>query len=325
MRKSFILILLILFLCTSLCSCTKEDTPYVANGFAFDTFITFILYGDKDNAKETAALLINKASYLDSIWNKNLEGSDIYIINNSHGNPVSVSDETAELLKLAKMFSEDSHGAFDLTIGSVTALWDFKSDSPAIPDSSKISSALSNVNYENIHLEGNEVTLLDKDTKIDVGGIAKGLAGDILKQICVENDIPYGIINLGGNVIAINNKPDNTPFIVGVKNPERDADGNITTISISDCCVVTSGVYERCFELDNEIYHHILDTKTGYPVRNNLLSVSIVGPSSAYCDGLSTILFIKGLEEGLEYLKHYDDYEAIFITDQKEIIYSTNY
>lgn len=308
--------------------CGRNNSAVVRTGFAFDTIISVSLYGD--NAENAANGLMVEAARLDNLWNKNKQTSEIYMINHSCGEPTEVSPETFALIKEALKFAKESDGAFDPTIGSLTSLWDFKADEPVLPSDNSIKAALNTVSYEYIILKensgnsfGGTVTITNPSTQIDVGAIAKGYAGDILAKYCHDNNINNGFINLGGNVIVLGPKPgSNDPINVGIKNPIPGDNGTTpyTSVPVSEGCVVTSGLYERGFELDGEYYHHILNTKTGYPVKNNLLSVSVIGPSSITCDALSTILYIKGIEEGLEFIGNYPDYNVIFINDKLESV-----
>lgn len=302
----------------SLVACKSKETEISLSGFYFDTVIMVDLFGSE--AKDAAQKCMELAALYDGLLNKNTETSDIYVINHAGGKTVNVNEKTAEILGDALSFAKETNGRFDPTIGALTDIWDFKSDDPAVPSDAEISDALSHVNYENVILDGTNVTLKDDKAMLDLGGIAKGYIADVLKEEIKNYDVDYGFINLGGNVLTINSKPGNKPFKIGIKDPDPFSDGSITTVEVIDKSVVTSGSYERFFIKDDVLYHHILDTKTGCPVRNNLLSVSIIGEKSTICDALSTILFIKGIDEGTKYLDNYPGYEAIFITDTREII-----
>lgn len=176
------------------------------------------------------------------------------------------------------------------------------------------------MNYKNIEISNNEVTLLDEDTIIDLGAITKGYIADKIKELLVDEGITSGIINLGGNIQTIGSKPDGTPFEIGIQKPFGTSTESITSVSIVDKCVVTAGVYQRYFEEDNKIYHHILDTNTGKPVDNGLWGVTIITDDALTADILSTVCFIMGLEEGSEYIESLSNVEAIFVTDELEVI-----
>ncbi len=319
--KTYISLFLSATLIFSFVGCGENNAAYTKTGFYFDTVVNFCFYGK--NAESAIDECINLAQKYDDLWNRNKEASDIYKINNSAGIGVEVSEETIELLNIALSFARVTNGAVTPSIGALSSLWDFKAEKPSLPDENDIADSLNHLDYQNIIIDENIVTIIDPETKLDPGFIAKGLAADKMKKAALNHGVTSGWINLGGNVLVIGSKPNSSPFNIGIQDPTNTS-SSITTLSVTDCSVVTSGVYERFFELDGNKYFHILDTKTGYPVRNNLLSVSVIGPSSALCDGLSTSLFVLGIEEGNKLLEQYVGYQAIYITDNLELIYSTD-
>ena len=140
-----------------------------------------------------------------------------------------------------------------------------------------------------------------------------------------DEGIRHALINLGGNVLGIGGKPGNTDFNIGIQKPFDEAGSAITSVKISDESVVTSGVYQRYFKVGDKLYHHILDSSTGYPAKSSLLSVTIVSDSSAQADALSTICFIKGYQGGMRLINNMDNVEALFITDDYELHYSNGF
>ena len=156
-------------------------------------------------------------------------------------------------------------------------------DASVVPSDAQIQSELSHVNYRNIQINGNDVMLTDSNAKLDLGGIAKGFIADKMKAYLQSKKITSGIINLGGNVLTVGEKSDGSDYTVGIQKPFDESGEPICTVKIKDKSVVTSGIYERYYRVDGKLYHHILDTTTGYPVKNNLYSVTIISDSS--CDG----------------------------------------
>lgn len=219
------------------------------------------------------------AETYEKMLSPSLEGSDIWNINHSKGEPVIVSDETAALLKTALSYCETSEGRIDLTMETVSELWDFHAEN-RLPDQTAITEALNHVDYHNLLIEGNTVTMLDPESRISLGFIAKGYIADKLKEYLLSQNIESAIINLGGNLLAIGKKPDGSPFQFGIQMP-FDAHGTpITVLPVSDRSVVSSGVYERYFYQNDTLYHHILDVSDGYPIQNTLLGVTILSDSS---------------------------------------------
>ena len=167
-----------------------------------------------------------------------------------------------------------------------------------------------------------EVTLDKEGMKIDLGGIAKGYTSSKVMDIFKENGISSAVISLGGNVQALNGKPDGSDWRVAVENP-ADTENYLGVLSIKDKAVITSGGYERYFEQDGKTYHHIIDPSTGYPANNGLTSVTIVSDDGTLADGLSTSLFIMGPEKAQEYWKkHSDEFDTILVKDDGSILVS---
>ncbi len=319
MRKLLKICTLFFVCCLFLSGCnTSENELIERTGIYFDTVINIKIYDSKD-----AALLDQCFAYCDEFEktvSRTLESSEIYKLNHAGGSPVEVSDMTLDLIKKGIAYGDFTNGKFDITIAPLTELWDFKNNTGILPSEIEISKALSHVNYKNIKIDGNTVALADANMALDLGAIAKGYMADTLKSYLVSAGIKSALINLGGNMLAIGNKPDGTDFNIGIQKPFDKQGSAITSVKTNDSSVVSSGVYERYFELNDRIYHHILDTETGYPYDNGLLSVTILSPKSVDGDALSTSCFALGLEEGIKLIEDMEDVEAIFITEDFEII-----
>ena len=143
---------------------------------------------------------------------------------------------------------------------------------------------------------------------------------DYLKDYLISEGVESALINLGGNILTLGSKPDGTSFNLGIQKPFDKQGTAITSVKVTDSSVVSSGIYERYFEVDNTLYHHILDTTTGYPCDNNLLGVTILSEKSVDGDALSTSCFVLGLDDGVKLIKSLEGVEAIFITEDYELI-----
>lgn len=317
MKKANIYVLFIIILLLCGCSITKKE-PLSRTGFHFDTIITITLYDSKDD--KILNTCFDYCKEFENLVSRTVKSSDISMVNHANGQPVEVSDTTIELLKKGIKFGELTDGAFDITIAPLSELWDFKNNPGNIPSESEIIEALSHVNYKNIVIEGNTVTLTDPEAAIDLGGIAKGYMADQLKKYLLNEGVTSAIINLGGNVLTIGEKLDGTSFNIGIQKPFDEQNATITSVQVKDSSVVTSGSYERYFVLNDTIYHHILNTETGYPCDNELLSVTILSEESVDGDALSTTCFALGLEKGRKLIESLEDMDAIFVTDDYEII-----
>ncbi|MGN0132789.1 MAG: FAD:protein FMN transferase [Lachnospiraceae bacterium] len=319
---------LLLFSLTGCTVPTANNTSVQDTVIAFDTVVTITLYGTDDTDTLQGALDLCR-SY-ENLFSRTVPGSDVYRINHADGEPVSVSPETITLIRQSLSYSKLTDGAIDITIAPVKDLWDFSSadrnaDKTALPDENALSEALSHVDYTGIRYDeaACTVTLTDPDAQIDLGFIAKGYIADKIKEYLISHGITSATVNLGGNVLTIGNKPDGTPFKIGIEKP-FETNTPIEVLSISDQSVVTSGIYERYFQIDDMIYHHILDPKTGYPVSNDLLSVTIISDSSMEGDALSTTCLMLGLTDAQALINSLDGIEAVFITKDYAIHDSRN-
>ena len=321
----------VILLACSVCGCTlpgsEKNQSVQKTIIAYDTVVTITLYGTTDDAilEDVAAMCM---SY-EALFSRTIEGSDVYRINHSNGAPVTVNPETLLLIKESIRFSELTDGAIDITIAPVRDLWDFTdsdmapaaSDSFTLPDDTALSDALSHVDYHCIQYDEatSTVTLTDSQAQIDLGFIAKGYIADKIKEYLLSQGVSSAIINLGGNVLTIGSKPDQTPFKIGIEKP-FDTTSSLDVLSVNDRSVVTSGIYQRYATYNDKIYHHILNPETGYPVSGDLLSVTILSDSSMIGDALSTSCLLLGVEESKQLLANFDNVEAVFVTSDYEII-----
>lgn len=285
----------------------RREIAHSASFLACDTVVTITAYALQETVNATERV----AEDYERLLSKTVEGSDVWRLNHANGEPVEVHPETAALLRLAVEIGEASDGAFDVTIAPASALWDFQTETPALPDPDALAAAVLLVDYRNIRIEGETVTL-QNGAQIDLGGIAKGYIADRIAAYLTEQGVSSACINMGGNIVAIGTKPGGEPWSIGVRDPNGTPDQSAAVLKLSDAAVVTSGNYERFFELDGVRCHHILDPETGMPVNNGLASVTIIGTQSAACDALSTACFVLGEERSRPLLDRYG-VSAIFL------------
>ena len=278
-------------------------------GFYLDTVITLTAYTDRPELLEKGLELCGT---YEKMLSRTVEGSDVWRINHAEGKTVTVSPETAEILRTAVQVSELSDGAFDVTIAPVSTLWDFTSGEKKIPETDAIAEAAKLVDYREIRIDGNDVTL-PAGMMIDLGGIAKGYIADAVKAKLEADGIDHAILSFGGNIVAIGMKPDGSAWKVGIQDIDEPT-GKSMMVSLNfGGSTVTSGIYERGFTADGVTYHHILSTQTGWPVQNELASVTIFSDSSLWGDALSTAVFALGTEKGARLIENLDGVEALFI------------
>lgn len=305
------------------CSGLKKEQNQVYTDTLFDTVVRIEILDRAD--EEVLKGCENICKKYHAMFSNKIEDSEISRINSAGGNPVVVSDETVTLLRKAIYYGDLSNGAFDVTIAPVSNLWDFHAEAPALPAPEAIYEAASHVDYKNILIDGNTVRLLDPYASIDVGGIAKGYIADILKKYLKEQGVKHAVINLGGNVLAMGSRLDGSDYNIGIQKPFDMTGEPITSVRISNKSVVTSGTYQRYFEADGKLYHHILDPNTGYPCENNLTSVTIITNSSLTADALSTTCFLLGYDKSMRLIEQLDNVDAVFITNDNKIHYSKNF
>lgn len=331
-HKRTVMLLLTAFLIIAQQGCAgKTQEPVVRQSFYFDTVCSIAVYDMKEMSEEAAQETIKKAFELceryESLLSRTKEGTDIYRINHAGGKPVECDPETIEVIRKGLDYSEMSGGLFDITIGRVTDLWDFHAEEPEVPDSAALKEAAATVGWEKVAIDGNTVTITDPQTHLDLGGIAKGFIADRIGEALEENGVTSAVISLGGNVVCIGNKTENgkqKPFRVGIEKPYSQQSEIVGTVETQDETMVTSGVYQRYFESDGVMYHHILDATTGMPAESDLIGVTLKADKgrSADCDALATIMLIYGEEKGLQLAEETEGIEAFFITKDGRYVHT---
>ena len=309
-----------------------SQEPISATAIKLNTAVTVTIYDSND--KNLLTECMNLCDKYEKIFSRTASDSELYQLNHRELAPVEgtentyqVSDDLAELVSEGLDYSELSKEAFDIAIEPLTSLWDFTAKDPQVPEDSLIQAALPKCDYHNISVDKdkNEITLKTDDTAIELGAIAKGYIADRLKDYLVSQNVKSAIINLGGNVLCIGEKPDNSAFKIGIQKPFADRSETIAVMDIKDKSVVSSGIYERCFEQNGTLYHHLLNPETGYPCDNGLIAVTIISDKSVDGDALSTTCFALGLEDGMKLAESLDDVQAFFVTSDYEIHYTKDF
>ena len=314
---------LILALLLSLPGCASAEVEKrSAVGFYLDTVITLTAYVEDAQVLEDA---LAECGRYEALLSRTMEGSDVWKLNHAGGQPVKVSEDTAAVIEAAQQVSALSDGAFDITIAPASTLWDFTSGAKALPDADTLAEAVSRIDYRRISIEGNRVTL-PEGMMIDLGGIAKGYIADKVKEYLIDRGVTSAILSFGGNIVAIGTKPDGSPWKVGIQDIDRPTGEYMLVAKNFGGSTVTSGIYERGFELDGQYYHHILSPRTGWPVENELASVTIFSNSSTLGDALATAAFLLGTEKGVELIESLgdrDSVEAVFIAKDRTVTYTS--
>lgn len=306
MKKVVIFLLLILVLT----GCSNQEY-YSKNLFYMDTVINIKIY-DSDEEKVNRAFkeieeLYQKYENLTNFYDEN---SELSKLNNDIN--TKISDELMQLIKIGVEWYEKSNGLLNINIGNLTKLWhDFRENPAKLPDVDEIE--ISKINIENDKILNDEVS-------IDLGSITKGYVTELAGNYLEENKLEYYIINAGGNVKT--GKSYKGYYNIGIASPINQNE-TFEIIKGENISVVTSGGYERFYEYEGILYHHIIDPNTKYPA-NNMKSVTVIGKNSGECDALSTILFLMDIKTGQEFIKNYD-VDVIWFSNDNEIIKSDGF
>lgn len=295
----------------------REEERYEVTTYAMGSYVQQTVYGK--NREDAAVKAADAVEALEQKISWRVANSDIQKLNNNAGKDwVTLSDETLNVLTQAQSVSEKSGGAFDVTIAPISRLWDFDDELNEVPDSDLITSLLPYVNYSLLRIDETEQTASLKNfgMAVDLGSVGKGAACDAAVRAYEEAGAKAAIIAVGGSVGVYGKKSSGKPWSVAVRDP--NGDGSLGSVTLAEGFVSTSGSYEKYFEQDGVLYHHLLDPKTGYPAESGLVSVTVVAKSGVLSDALSTACFVLGREDGMKLLEEFDA-EGIFINSDNNI------
>lgn len=287
-----------------------------------DTFCEISCYSkDKDRSIAAIDAAFKEMKRIEDIFSKFDEHSEVSRINRLAGiEKVRLTKEVFSLTQDAVYYSQISEGAFDITVAPLMELWKGARKGNSMPDRAELETTLKSVGYKNIELDPDElyITFLNKGTKVDFGGIAKGYAVDRAKDILISKGINKGLINLGGNIFALGSAPGNKNWGIGVYDP-REKDKLLYTFRLTNKAISTSGNYERFFEIGGKRYSHIINPVTGEPCMG-IVSVTVVSGSAEKADALSTAISVMGEEKGLNLAKAIKDIEVLILKEDGRVI-----
>jgi hypothetical protein len=288
--------------------------------FALDTAITLKVYGSKRVV--VLKKLEDKINELDEMLSTGKETSEVSRLNRS--GVAVLSPTVANLVKRSLDIYKKTDGLFDITIYPLMELWGFPTKNYKVPSEKEIEEKLKLVGSDKIDFneETRKISFKNKGMEIDFGGIGKGYITDELVKILTDEKVESAIINLGGNVFGFRKKPDGSLWNIAIRDP-NEPDKYMAAIRLEDSAVITSGGYERYFEENGIIYHHILDPRTGKPSDSGLKSVSIISKDGTLADALSTSLFIMGEEKAIGYWKkNGSDFDILLMTKDNRLLVS---
>lgn len=320
MRKKLLGILVIIIFSFSLSSCKKEEKISKRDTYMLGTVISLKYYGE--NGEKAIEESLDKLKDIENKMSLNIEGSEICKINKNAGKTYTkLSKDTYEVISEALRYSKLSKGCFDISVLPVSCLWKIGTENPRIPEKDEIKKALKYVDYKNIVLnkQDNSVFLKESNMAVDLGGIAKGYAADQLKGIVEKYKIKRAFINLGGNLYVYGEKENGDPWNIGIQDPLGDKGKSFATLRVKNKSIVTSGNYERYFIKNGKRYHHIFDSKTGYPAECGIISSTIISDKSIDGDALSTATYVLGVDKAMELVDSLKGVEAVFVTTDKKV------
>ena len=279
---------------------------------ALGTINNITLYFDDIDTNKANNILDLIEEYINDLDNKLSifkSTSEISLINNNN-KYIKVSNDTFKIIKLAKEYSKITYNTFDITTKPLKDIWLNKT----IPNNKEIKNILKLINYKDIILNNKDMSikLRHKGQAIDLGGIAKGYIIDKIKDILKNNNFNNALINLGGTVSSIGEYRN-----IGIRNP-FNKNNYFATINSKDEDIITSGSYEQYYKINNKVYHHIIDPKTGYPADTDLISVTLIGNTGAKLDALATSCIILGFNKSIKLIKK-NKINAIFVLNNGKI------
>ena len=227
MKGVALLATLLIIITQTGCNSNSDIEPVTQDNYFLDTTCSVSVYQidgglDEDKANAAITKAYDRCRELDKLLSNKTDSSDVTKVNRSGGAWVTVGKDAATVIKEGLRYGKLSGGAFDITIGRVTDLWDFHADKPKLPDEAKLQEALRHVDYRNVEVDGNRIRLLDPEAKIDLGGIAKGYVGDEMRKVLKKEGVTSAVINLGGNIVTVGTKPDGSKYTIGIEKPFSD-------------------------------------------------------------------------------------------------------
>jgi thiamine biosynthesis lipoprotein len=278
------------------------NQPTEQTSLAMGTFISQKVYGERAQEATTAA--IDKIKHLEQLWNMFDPASEVSKLNQASGQAFHASAETIAVLKKSLALARLTNGAYDPTIAPLSKLWKEKLANHSQPSADEIAALLPYVNYQRVNIDEHTASVsLGQGQQIDLGGIAKGYAADRIREIYRDHGISSAYVNLGGNVVTMGNKPDGTPWRVGIQHPRQARSETIAVVEVSNQAVITAGDYEQFSDDNGHRLHHILNPKTGYPSNGDVISATIVGKDATSADAISTALFNLDPQARLELIQ----------------------
>jgi FAD:protein FMN transferase len=320
-RRPPTLVLLLSAATLLLNSCSQPDSAplYQSSRVAMGTFVEVKIPGRGKDVQAAAEAIFDELKRIEDLASFH-KTSGLSRINSESGTgPIQAEPELLQLIGKGLRVAEETRGAFDPTVGSLTRLWQFSGGEPRLPDPAEIAQALKRVGWDKVKLDiaANTIDLTEPNMALDLGGIAKGYALDRASQLIKKLGINSALVNLGGDILVVGERSPGNPWRIGVQDP-RDQTNIVAVASVINKVIVTSGDYQRFFINNGNRYHHILDPHTGNPARG-LQSVTLVAPNGITAEPLAVAVFVMGVQRGLKHIESMQDVQGFLIDQEGEI------
>lgn len=307
-RILIILMLTIMGTCFVACTPNTKHIERTLDFFSMNTIINMIAYGD--NAEEALIAARSRTLELENKWSVRLDTSDVYTINHANGTTVAVSEDTVKLINFSLEMARKTEGAFEPSIYPIVSLWGFTTHEFYVPTEEEITATLDLIGYEKVQTNDNLITL-EQGMSLDFGAVGKGYALDEVIEILKMSGITSALINFGGNIGMIGDKPNGDKWQIGVVNPQGG--DYLGVLSLSNCAIATSGNYQNYFEVNGERYGHIMNPLTGRPQSSDIISVTVVAADGKLCDALATAIYVMGVDAAIELWRIEGNFELLLI------------
>lgn len=291
-----------------------------------NNFTITVVAGNEKIGNENINLAIEEIRRIEKLLTTYKEDSQTNLINENAGiKPVSVDPEVFNIIERSMGISKITQGAFDISYGSIDkSLWNFDKAMTKLPDAETAKKMVHLIDYKNIILdkENSTVFLKEKGMRIGFGGIGKGYAAEMAKQLLLKNNVQSGIINASGDLSAWGLQPNGSKWTIGVVDPDAP-NAAFSYMEISNKAVATSGNYEKFVTINGKKYSHTIDPKTGLPI-TGIKSVTIIASNAEFADAMATPIAVMGIKAGLFLIDQIPDLYCIIIDDNNQIYTSKN-
>jgi thiamine biosynthesis lipoprotein len=318
-----IIVFSMLFALTGLCEAQKE---HLIKGRTMGTAYHIKVVGD--DAEDVSGLrekIERRLLEINQVFSTYIKDSEISLFNalQRAGEKIEVSDDFIQVMRVARDIHRLSEGAWDGTVNPLVDLWSFGPTrrKPGMPSADAIKALLPGIGFEHIRIV--EPNFLVKDlasVSLDLNAIVKGYAVDQVSQLVAAGGHQNYLVEIGGEIYAAGLRTDGQRWRVGINRPQKDAAFNevYKVVSVFNQAFATSGDYRNFFEINGVRYSHVIDPRSGYPVSNGVVSVSIIADNCTLADGLATAIMVMGVEKGIQLVNRLKNVECFIVVEKSD-------